>query len=110
MRSLSFNGLRPVRRERRALEDADRRRRVRQPRRRAERQRAARLAGPFADPAAGKFVKIDPDTCARGGNTDTSEVTRVALTDAEARTNALTEAEEAVRAAEPYGFICERFS
>ena len=40
---------------------------------------------------------------------DMSEVTRVALTDAEARTNALTEAEEAARAAEPYGFICECF-
>ena len=71
---------------------------------------AARLASPFADPAAGKFVKIDPDYVrSRRCRLDMSEVTRVALTDAEARTNALTEAEEAVRAAEPYGFICECF-
>ena len=71
---------------------------------------AARLASPFADPASGKFRKIDPDYVrSRRCRLDLSEVTRVGLTDAEARANALSEAEETRRAAEPYGFICECF-
>ena len=45
----------------------------------------------------------------RGLVVDNAGGSLVALTDAEARTNALTEAEEAARAAEPYGFICECF-
>ena len=80
---------------------------------------ATRLAAPFADPNSGKFRKIDPDYVrSRWCRLDMSETTRVALTDAEAKTNALTEDEEASRgdlgdtnapAPAPYGFICECF-
>ena len=76
---------------------------------------AARLASPFADPAGGKFRKIDPDYVRSSAcRLDLAEVTRVGLTDAEANANALSEAEEERRralsdGAPPYGFICECF-
>ena len=68
---------------------------------------ATRLAAPFADPNTGKFRKIDPDyvRSTRFCRLDMSDTTRVALSDAELQTNALSENEEAA----PYGFICECF-
>ena len=70
---------------------------------------ATRLAAPFADPNTGKFRKIDPDyvRSKKFCRLDMSDTTRVALSDAELQTNALSEDEEA--GAAPYGFICECF-
>ena len=83
---------------------------------------ATRLAAPFADPNTGKFRKIDPDyvRSKKFCRLDMSDTTRVALSDAELQTNALSEDEEAATCgdsfdknknagAAPYGFICECF-